>query len=416
MIRSFGLATILMTAGLVINKLGLLVITVLLARLSSTEIYGTFALLRSTVNMVETTLSSSVTPVLIRVSGQEFGKQDSFGERNFTLLVISLALVSVITVPLWLLAEPISIVVFSTNNPKLIYWGLALLIATNGSGLIASLLITGRATSYLPIASIAATPIAILYAYLAIPDAPLYAAIMSMVLLHCVEFAVKLALAIGRRIIRVGIPAAPSSEMLSVFSGSLSILILSSGLNALTFWTLRLLLVDASGVFTPLAHFDVAFQYFAVEMMMLNSAVAIFQSRSASSPVVDTSQMSRIYRAGIQISLLITVGACAANLIFADLLIGLYGAEYDPQLLRVLTAALPPYAVAIFFNRSYVNQGKQGILLLVTVTSSIAALLFARLYMKTAHDLAASFTVYFGVSSLVYIAYAIWQRREVTKE
>ena len=411
MVRKFGADPLLLTMGIMVNKIAILVINILLARFSTTEVYGVFALLRNTVNMVETTLSSSVTPVLIRMSGNEHGNDATFARTNSLLLLISLAIVVGISIPLWFLAGPISAAIFDNPDPQYVRFGLMLLVATNASGLVASLLVTGRVTFFLPVASVAAAPVGVIFAFVLMPETPLIASLVGLIFLHAVEFAIKLGAAIWKKIVSLqGLGALPKGVW-AVFSTSLTILIISSGLNAFTFWLLRFLLVDSADAFTPLAQFDVAFQYLAVEMMVLNNAVTIFQSRAAKTTGATPEDTRSIYRTGIAATGLIALAACAGNLAFADLLIGLYGDDYDPHMLRVLTLVLPFYAIAIFFNRMYVNQGRPNILLLVSLISSAAALMYAFGWMQNAYQLAFAFVIYFAVSDIIYLGCLAWLRR-----
>lgn len=412
MLRKFGADTVLMTVGVMVNKIAILAINILLARFSTTEVYGVFALLRNTVNMVETSLSSSVTPVIVKMSGNEYGNDESFGRTNSLLLMISLAIVVGLSIPLWFLAEPISIALFDHPDTKYVRLGLLMMIATNASGLVASLLVTGRATKFLPVASIVAAPVGVLFAWFYMPEAPLIGAVVALILVHSVEFSIKLGVALWKKIVSLhGLGTLPRG-MLAIFSTSLVILIISSGLNAFTFWFLRFLLVDTADAFTPLAQFDVAFQYIAVEMMVMNNAVTIFQSRAAKASEMAPDEARRILHTGIHLAAVITVAACIGNLIFADFMIGLYGDGYDPQLLRVLTAVLPFYAVAIFFNRMFVNEGKPRILLLVSILSSIAALAYAVFIVQSAYGLAWAFVVYFAVSDVIYFGVVEFNRRK----
>lgn len=414
MIRKFGADTVLMTIGIMVNKIAILVINILLARFSTTEVYGVFALLRNTVNMVETTLSSSVTPVLIKMSGSEHGNDTTFARTNSLLLLISLTIVVGISIPLWFLAGPISAAIFDNPDPQYVRFGMILLAATNASGLVASLLVTGRVTFFLPVASVTAAPVGVIFAFILMPQTPLIATLVGLILLHTVEFAIKLGVAIWKKIVSLqGLGALPKGVW-AVFSTSLMILIISSGLNAFTFWLLRFLLVDTADAFTPLAQFDVGFQYLAVEMMVLNNAVTIFQSRAAKTTDTTPDDTRRIYRTGVAVTGLIALVACAGNLLFADFMIGLYGDDYDPYVLRVLTLVLPFYAMAIFFNRMYVNQGRPSILLLVSSISSAAALIYAFGWMQSAYQLALAFVIYFAVSDIIYLVCLAWLRRSST--
>lgn len=404
MLKSLGANTLLMTLGIMFNKVAILAINVLLARYSSTELYGKFALLRNSVNLIETTMSSSINPVVIRASAADYGNEFSFPRTNSFLLVLGLAIATTASTLLWLFADTISLNLFDDPDPHYVHLGILLLLATNSSGLVASFLVTGRATIYLPVASIAAALVAVSLAYLFVPGNPVFWAILSLVVLHGFEFTLKLGFAVWKKILSIRGLGRLKRDALAVFSASLVILILSSAANAVTFWLLRVILVQVNSNFTPLALFDVSFQYLAVEMMVLNNVVTIFQSRAAHHSGADARDLRRVYISGIQLLGFVTVAASAVNLVFADFLIGLYGADYEPQMLRVLTLVLPFYAMAVFMNRTFVNIGRPRVLLLVSLVSSAAALLYAYLVMADAYQLAFAFVIYFAVSDLVYLA------------
>lgn len=404
MFRRLGADVVLLTFGVVVNKFAVLVINVLLARFSSTELYGIFALLRNTVNLVETTMSSSMNPVVIRSSAGNFGDEIAFPRTNAFLLVVGLGIAASVGILFGLLAGPISVGLFENPDPQLAKLGALLLVATNASGLVTNFLVTGRVTAFLPVASITAAAVAVTLALLLVPGNPVFWTLLSLVALHGTEFSLKLGFAVWRKIVSVRGVGRFHREALAVFSTSLGILILSSAINAVAFWLLRVILVQASGNFTPLALFDVSFQYIAVEMMVLNNVATVFQNQAARRTHAKPGELRRTYASGIQLLTLITLGAAAVNLVFADFLIGLYGKSYDPQMLRLLTAVLPFYAVAVFFNRTFVTVDRPGVLLAVSVASSVVALLYAHFVMTSAYQLAIAFIIYFLVSDLVYFA------------
>lgn len=404
MFRRLGADAVLMTFGVMVNKFAVLMINVMLARFSSTELYGMFALLRNTVNLVETTISSSINPVMIRSSAGDFGDDFAFPRTNAFLLVVGLGMAASVGILFGLLAGPISVGLFQNPDPQFAQLGALLLVATNASGLVTTFIVTGRVTAFLPVASITAAAVAVTLAYLLVPGNPVLWALLSLVALHGTEFSLKLGFAVWRKIVSVRSVGRFHRDALAVFTSSLGILILSSAVNAVAFWLLRVILVQTSDNFTPLALFDVSFQYLAVEMMVLNNLVTVLQSRAARRTHAETGELRRTFASGIQLMTLITLGAAAVNLLFADFLIGLYGKSYDPQMLRLLTAVLPFYAVAVFFNRTFVTVGRPGVLLAVSVASSVVALLYAHFMMTNAYQLAIAFIIYFLVSDLVYLA------------
>lgn len=415
MLRRISTDTLFMTVGVMLNKAGILAINILLARSSSTELYGQFALLRNTVNLIETTLSSSVNSIVIRASAMEYGNDYGFARTNSFLLVLGASVVIAISVPLWLFATPIASSLLNEPNPRLVHLGIVLLVATNISGQVTSFLVTGRATLHLPVASITAAAVAVLLAYAFIPGNPVFWAILSIVFLHGVEFLMKLAIAVCKRIISIRGIQRFHREVLSAFSASLVILITSSAVNAATFWLLRVMLVRINDNFTPLALFDVSFQYLAVEMMVLNNVVTIVQSRAANLIGRDPTALRRAFASGILLVASVAVGASAVNVMFANFLIGLYGHSYEPQMLRLLTGVLPLYAGAVFMNRSFVTIGRSGILLLVSVVSSTVTLIYAHFMMTDAYQLATAFIIYFAVSNIVFLATIAQSRLRAAK-
>lgn len=404
MFRKLSADAFYLTLGVMLNKVAILAVNVLLARFSSTEIYGKFALLRSTVNVIETTLSSSINPIMTHASAKEYGNDYAYPRTNSFLLVLGISIAAVISVPLWLFDEQIAHSLLNEPHGLYVQLGTLLLFASIVSGFVTSFLVTGHATMHLPAASISAALVAVLLGYLFIPGNPIFWAILSIVFLHGFEFTIKLGIAVRKNIVSIRGLIRFQRDLLMEFSTSLIILIISSAINAVAFWLLRVMLVRTTDNFTPLALFDVSFQYLAVEMMVLNNVVSIFHSRAASQIDRDSRQLRRIYISALQIISLVTFSAIAVNLAFADFLIGLYGKGYDPQMLRILTFVLPLYAMAVFMNRSFVTTRKTGVLLLVSVLSSIFACLYAQLFMTNAYHLAIAFVIYYGVSVVVYFS------------
>lgn len=404
MFRRLSADALYLTLGVMLNKVAILAINVLLARFSSTEVYGKFALLRSTVNVIETTLSSSINPIMTHASAKESGNDYAYPRTNSFLLVLGISIAAVISIPLWLFDEQIALSLLNEPHALYVQLGTLLLFASIVSGFVTSFLVTGHATMHLPVASISAALVAVLLGYLFIPGNPIFWAILSIVVLHGFEFAIKLGIAVRKNIVSIRGLIRFQRDLLMEFSTSLVILIISSAINAVAFWLLRVMLVRTTDNLTPLALFDVSFQYLAVEMMVLNNVVSIFHSRAASQIDRDSRQLRRIYISALQIIALVTLSAITVNLAFADFLIGLYGKGYDPQILRILTFVLPLYAMAVFMNRSFVTTRKTGVLLLVSVLSSIFACLYAQLFMTNAYHLAIAFVIYYGVSVVVYFS------------
>lgn len=400
---------VLITLSSMVNKMAILGINLILAKFSTTEAYGMFALLRNSVNLVETTISSSVNPVMIRTSARNFGNEAEFARTNSLLLLVGLGIVGTAGLVVWFFAGPISLTLFNNPNSHLVHLCALLLVVTHSSGLITNFMVTGRVTAFLPAASIVAALAALSLAFAFMPGSPVIWAILSLIALHGLDFLLKVAFSVWRKIVSVHMLGRMHHDALSVFSSLLLTMILSSAITALTFWLLRVILVKSNGNFTSLALFDVGFQYLAVEMMVINNMVTVYQARAAGRGRSDPSERRLIYTSGIYLIALITLAAGAINLLFADFLIGLYGKDYDPQILRVLAAVLPFYAMALAMNRNFVNQGRAGVLLTVSVVSSTVVLLYAQLLMSNAYHLAFAFIIYYLVSNLIYLWFA-WKR------
>lgn len=410
MLRKIGAAALYLTLGVMLSKVAILAINVLLARFSSTELYGQFALLRSTVNVIETTLSSSINPIITHASAKEYGNSYVYARTNTFLLILGITIVIAVTIPFWLFDERIALSLLNEPDALYVQLGIVLLLTSVGSGFVTSFLVTGHSTIFMPIASISAALVAVLLAYLFIPGNPIFWALLAIIVLHGFELAIKLVIAIRKKIVSIHGLVKFKSNLLTEFSTSLIILIISAAINAITFWLLRVMLVRTSDNFTPLALFDVSFQYIAVEMMVLNNVVTIFQSYAAKQIDRDAKELRRVYISVIMIVSMVTFAAMTVNLVFADFLIALYGKDYDAHLLRLLTAVLPFYAIAIFMNRSFVSSGRTSVLLLVSVLSSFACLIYAQLFMTNAYQMVLAFVIYYFVSAILYMAVQTYTR------
>lgn len=411
MLKKISTDAFLMTVGVMFNKIAILFINVLLARYTNSEIYGKFALLRNTINLIETTLSSSVNPIVIHASAKAYGNDENYRKTNTLLFILGATLSIAISAVIWMFDEKISVYILNEENPRYIHLGILLLLSSTISGLASSFVITSHSTLNLPIASITSTIIAVLSAYLLIPNNALLWAILSIAMLHGIEFLIKFSILIYKKIISIHKISKLEYESISTLSKSILILIISSAINALAFWMLRVMLVKGTSNFTPLAIFDVSFQYIAVEMMVINNIVTIFHNRATNQFNRDQQQHRSIFFTGIKLISLATITAMMVNFLFADFLIGLYGNNYEPKMLRILTFILPLYAMAVFMNRNFLTNGRQKVLLLVSILSSIFTLLYANIFMKGTLQLALSFMIYFGVSNIIYLLFVMHSHR-----
>lgn len=403
MIKKIGADSFYITAASIISKISILLLNLLIAQFSSAEVYGRFALIRSTINLVETAFSSSVNPVVIRASAEAYKEQRSFPSVNTFLLIMGLFTALSICLMFLLVMPKFSSSLFAGEGSRYVILAAALLFFTNANGFSTSFLVTGRISRLMPISSIVAASVSTTLGYFLIYKDPVYWVLVSLILLHLVDFSLKIVLSSAKGVISLTSVELVSKKTFSILRHSLSILFLSSAINAFSFWLLRVILVDGGNNFSALAIFDVSFQYIAVEMMVINNIVTVVQGRYFSSGSSRNYKDSTKNFSPFLLICLAVLLSVMANLIFADFLVGLYGKEYDPNVLRSLSAVLPFYAYSVYMNRFFVSCDKPRVILNVAVISSIFAVAVGYGLMQTEYGLANCFLIYFVSSTMIYI-------------
>ncbi|MDT0627738.1 hypothetical protein [Alteromonas sp. W364] len=200
------------------------------------------------------------------------------------------------------------------------------------------------------------------------------------------------------------------TKALAAFT-SLMPLIIASLINAVVFLVARLIVTATEDGLTQLAYFDVAFQFFIVAMLVLNSVTNIFLTKMSTLQLESSIRKMLIQKVSVVLSLAV-VGTI---IIFfsSEYLVLIFGENYSISEIRMISFCLVPYGFAIVFNRYFILMNNRTNLTIVSSLSGFAMLFFLFCSEKTSIDLTISFIVYYGASTVIYL-YLFWKKENDT--
>jgi len=378
-------------------------VNVLVARYSSPELYGQYSLIRSSINLVETTISAALNPLVIKVGSEECNDK-ARGELYTSIFLSSILCLLLLCLVVFISSSYLSEYVFDSKQELWLDLAVILASLTVLNGILISTFITREYFSKIFHSSFISTVMSGPLAYLLISFYQVEGALAMLILFQIFDLLIKCFFVRRSRHFRSleGKVKKSLLSFLQLFSKASRLLIVASLLNAIIFWWGRFYLSDQIDGFVQLALFDVAFQFIVIEMLVLNSITTvmlpIFVKRFNSD-----NRASQLLYLNLIIAFVTSLIMSIAVYLASPYLLSVFGDIYTSNILNLMCIIPLFYSAAIVMNRYMIALGKNIVLLYVSICSAISMFLFIISFVKSATDLVYSFILYYVISCIVYL-------------
>jgi O-antigen/teichoic acid export membrane protein len=381
----------------------ILLLNILVARYTTKDTYGIFVLIRSTVNLFETTLSSAVNPFVVNKSSES--NSDNTEIFSFGLFYMITAL---------LISSSFLLLGFIVNNFYLGAWTfyfsgeilssvVFLIITTLFNGFLISLFIGKRLNFLVFLSALISLMIVLLLLYFNYNNLTETIALIFMFIYQLLDVSFKLVyiLKFHNKKISV-IKLHETLKRVGKIFQTVKPVILGSAINALAFWFVRFIAASSEGGLAVLAEFDVSFQLFILCSIIFNVLFNVVLTKLTKlSEVGGTAiDLLRYSMKFVLISLAIII--TPVYFLF-DTFILMFGSSYDSNLFPQIALICVFYSISLAFNRVMIILEKSYVLFYVALFSSMAMSLYILIINTTAESLTFSFSVYYFSSCVIYI-------------
>ena len=400
-------SSIVLILSTVFTKALIFFVNVFLARTTSQDMYGQYALIRSLVNMAETTVSSSINPLVIK----ETSSEDKNVSLIRTTILLHAVFFNILLVVLGYCFSDTIISLLNVNYNNLVIVLTSFLVGIMIlNGILTSIFIAKGMFKSIFIASFVSFVVFSPVAFLIIEKYELMGAFGVFAIFSTADFCLKIFLSKGSNIfskITSLDNIKESSKMLaSILAKSTTTLIIASFINALVFFLVRMMLSSKEGGFVHLAEFDVAFQFIIIEMLVLNTVTTVSLSH-ISRRINGGLSSGKVFISNLAIVLAIAVIMTLVCYLSAPFLLGLFGSSYNSEVLEVMCFIIIFYSFAIALNRYMIARNKSIVLFYVSLFSALAMYGYSVLNVEDAFSLAYAYIIYYAVSICVYLFFIL---------
>lgn len=400
--KLFSSAFLLMLSTL-IAKGFILILNILIARYTSKDTYGTFAFLRSTINLFETTFSSAVNPFAVKESAKENSSKVAVLAYGVFYALTALT-VSTSCLLLWGSSSFIgSLSSFDFLTLQIVLTVVILISLTLLNGYLISVHIGKgiyKVIFFSTVISIVLSAAVIFYTY---EDITVEIALFYMLIYQFTDLTVKAfnVLSNHTHILKNIEYDVLFQKTKGVFN-TVKPVIVGSAINAFIFWFVRYITANSENGFVALAEFDVSFQMFMICSILLNIIcnIVLRNLTKLHESGGNVKQLLSYAMQYMSLSCLLFVGV---GYFLYDYFLLLYGDKYTTDLFLEVTLICLFYSVALAFNRVMVVMNKTYQLFYVALTSAIVMGAYILTVTASAESLAISFSVYYLTSCFVYL-------------
>jgi O-antigen/teichoic acid export membrane protein len=410
MLKKIFSNSLILLFSTIFSKLFVLSINLIMAKYNPAETYGQFALIRSSVNMIETTVSSALNPLIVKVASSEVDSSNrgaiySIIFAGNVIFAISLSL------PIVIFIDDISLFILGEIDTAMIYIAAALISLTLANGALISIFIASANYNTILTSSAITFFLVLPSSYFLIPPYQGQGALFCMAIFNIIDMTVKIYLSRTSCTFQrtKGQLAFLAKKIFKLFARASFFLVSASLLNAASFWLVRLLLVNNPDGFKELAKFDIGFQFILVAFIVLNSITTVFLSLIARSKGLSKGSSTLIWL-NLFLALIFSISMSLVIYLSSPYVIGFFSKEYSSDVLEYMSIIPILYSVAIVLNRYMIAMERCHILLWVSIYSSIGMLIYSLFFVSNALELVFSFMLYYGISVVVYLYFIVKYR------
>jgi O-antigen/teichoic acid export membrane protein len=382
---------------------------IIAARLLPQEVFGQFAMIRSTISSVEGILSGALGSSMIK----RVSETAHLEKEKINLIISALFFTNILIAVLLALAisflSPLIVEHFFIGQTEMIqglYIGSFLLIATTLSNLVQTILSGFEEYKKLAYAGIAASLFSFPFIVLLIYFFNLYGAISGIILYFLSDFVwkyfqLKKSLTISIKYDMI----AMRNEGKKLLSFSTP-LFLSVIVTSVSFWYARVMVVKSTDSFAGIAVFDAAYQWLTIIMIITGATTSVALPMLSKSFADDTSDTKRIFKINLIVNFFIALLFALLFILLSTKIMSIYGANYTDgdTILELLSINAIFFTLAAVYSKYMIAHGKSTLLAYSSLIGAICMFVVLKLnLLEGAQNLALSFIAYYLAITLFFV-------------
>lgn len=418
LVRKIASHSFWLLIGNSIGRLAMFMTNIVAARMLPQEVFGQFAMIRSTISSVEGILSGALgSPMIKRVSETAHLEKEKVNLIISALFFTNISIAVLLALAIFFLS-PLIVEHFFIGQTEMIqglYIGSFLLIATTLSNLTQTILSGFEEYKKLAYAGIAASLFSFPFIVLLIYFFNLYGAISGIILYFLSDFAWKyfqlkksLTLSIKYDMIAM----CNEGKKLLSFSTPL---FLSAIVTSASFWYARVMVVKSTESFAGIAVFDAAYQWLTIIMIITGATTSVALPMLSKSFADDTSDTKRIFKINLIVNFFIALLFAFIFILFSTKIMSIYGVNYTDgdTILDLLSINAIFFTLAAVYSKYMIAHGKSGLLAYSSLIGAIYMFVVLKLnLLDGAQNLALSFIAYYLSITIFFVIAKIYTEKK----
>ena len=413
MIKKLLASSAFLLLSTVIMRSTMFIMNIVAARVLSIEAFGGFMILRSMASMFDSIVSASIGNVAVKKISriQQFQQRKALLSQYISsLLTINVVIALVISIFVLALSEEIltNFLLGDQSMKTPLHLSLFVLLATILSSMAKKINIGLLNYKEMALLSIVNLIVGLPMMWLLLEYYDLSGLIIGVAIYFFMDSFLKCRTFIRKQNIDLSVSV---RDYKSTIGSKISRdLLLSVVISSVSFLMYRVLVTNKSGDFSDVAFFDAAYQWLAVIMLITGSTTSItLQMLSEKSD-----NQKNIFKNNLILNIVIVFLFSLIISYFSDEIMQLYGDSYREYsyLIYVLCATALFATIDSVYNKLFISNGNTKVIILHTVISSSASLVFVSLsgIVDLPFLLSITFLLYYFVFFMLDTAYIVYKK------
>lgn len=404
MIKGIINNSFLLLIGNSIGRLSVFVANILAARLMALDTYGQYAMIRSTISMIESLVSVSFGNIALkeisRVHSQD--KNTSFNVM-LAFILINIAASIFISLILFVFARQIVSNLFLSSAVMItgIHFGALLLLATLLSSAVQKIMIATENYSRIIFISTVNVLATIPVIYFLTAKYGLYGGLAGITVYFIFDFGVKFKFVISdfKVILKIINSKAIYKQLRNIARRSGALLV-SGIISAFCYWYIRVIAINKQNNFSDIAIFDAAYQWLTIIMLITGATTSVGLQMMSKNKCIDS---SKAFKVNLSINLFISIVLSVIFSLFSKHIMLLYGKAFISSHYLIYGICLVAIlaTVSSVLDKLLIVNNVSKVILVTKTTSAISGLIFMRYFFLS--NIAMQMVVVYVISCFIEI-------------
>ncbi len=397
-----------------IGRLTMFIANIFAARLLSQEIFGQYMMIRSTVSMMEGTITGSVGNIVIKTVSEEFYKY------NKMILVVAVfainTAISVLVIILLYVASPVLVDNYFLGQDNMViglYAGGGLFVVSLFASSTQAMLIGLEKYKEIAIVGVCNVVISLPFIYLLVSYYGFMGALIGVSIYFMLDFIMKY-IVINKQIAHeshgsIWTVVRAFIKKISAQSGLLS---LSIFVSLFTLWYMRVLTINKANAFSDIALFDAAYQWLTIIMLITGATTSVALQMLTKSMCDNSVRAKYIFYTSLMINSFIAIFIASIFAFLSKYIMSVYGEVYISSyyLIYILGIVAVLHTISSLLNKLLIANNDHKYIFYNYIFSSIMVII----YMKYNHisdplmQLSYAFVAYYLTLLIIYVARVIY--------